>query len=838
MRKIKVNLNFVWFLSALPEKQASVVREWRERNSKTPIAIYIDKSLLSESDIVQFEKIKDQHQVDYFDIGEMTFETTEIPQEELNKYFAWMKYANTGPYPNPGFSSDICRWLLPFFKRNKELGSAIYLDTDVKIGKESLPEFFEAQYGVLFSNFSQDGNTISNDILALESDNCRTHKFLNELSKRLDGIEHSYIRTISTDYDHRKVRSMRFYTIEMTGPGFLIDTLYEIGMANRRSAEAELSANCNLNREYFENSKNEKSWDGIKKQYSCWGDLATDVISKMQYEIKHFKELNIVYYLAEIYADYKKLFKDSENAKEFCMYVCDAIIKYQPTIELVNLNNDITMSEYLMDLFVNYMQEIIMGKRRDFVCFDVRYITKLSDSAEKRRLVENILFDYENLAKINKQHKDINNVLVMNFAKHLGLEVKDTKKRTPLHVAVKLQHTAVVEFFLQLGMNPYVEDEQGETPIDVAKRIGNDGFVVLLQESSFPKLFVAADGGAIENPKKKIFYALRENKLVEVRQILEDGMNPDVTDEKHRSLLELSILTANVDAIKLLLEFDADVNLKDKDKNNKGNPCLNGLCLSKNPKEIFPLLETSFNLSSEDLWLAMKIGIVGNNLSVINLLLEKYLDDIDLKNNKFLLHAAARSGCFEVVNQLVEAGASPMVRCDIWDAEEHNLLPLECVSLDWKDTEDPKRKVFYYLQERTEVSKETYVILLQNAILIKNVALLRELLIKKKLYNFDINHCPDGKQTVLFFAIKNADINVVKLLVEYGADINFKNKKGVTAAHLASDYGKWDILAWLKDKEVNNKKAPTDFFQHSPKSNKGEIIEEIAPDTRPRAHSG
>ena len=49
----------------------------------------------------------------------------------------------------------------------------------------------------------------------------------------------------------------------------------------------------------------------------------------------------------------------------------------------------------------------------------------------------------------------------------------------------------------------------------------------------------------------------------------------------------------------------------------------------------------------------------------------------------------------------------------------------------------------------------------------------------------------------LFSVIKNNDIEIVKLLIENGADVNAKNEDGETALHLANRKGYLDIVKYL-----------------------------------------
>ncbi|KAM8972069.1 LOW QUALITY PROTEIN: cortactin-binding protein 2 [Pelodytes ibericus] len=65
-------------------------------------------------------------------------------------------------------------------------------------------------------------------------------------------------------------------------------------------------------------------------------------------------------------------------------------------------------------------------------------------------------------------------------------------------------------------------------------------------------------------------------------------------------------------------------------------------------------------------------------------------------------------------------------------------------------------------------------------------------------FNADINHV-DGGQTPLYLACKNGNSEIVKLLLEAGADQSIKTNDGWTPIHAAVDCGNVDCLKYLMD---------------------------------------
>ena len=68
------------------------------------------------------------------------------------------------------------------------------------------------------------------------------------------------------------------------------------------------------------------------------------------------------------------------------------------------------------------------------------------------------------------------------LARHCGLDVaaRDSKRRTPLHVAVSGHHTAAVRWLLEVGASPKAADVDGKTPLLIAGSLPADDPLRLL----------------------------------------------------------------------------------------------------------------------------------------------------------------------------------------------------------------------------------------------------------------------------------------------------------------------------------------------------------------------
>ena len=67
-----------------------------------------------------------------------------------------------------------------------------------------------------------------------------------------------------------------------------------------------------------------------------------------------------------------------------------------------------------------------------------------------------------------------------------------------------------------------------------------------------------------QTSSSKIFEAVKNNDIKEVRSLLEQGADPNSADEDGDHLLMYAVLYSSVDCMKLLIEKGSDVNAKNK----------------------------------------------------------------------------------------------------------------------------------------------------------------------------------------------------------------------------------------------------------------------------------
>ncbi len=113
---------------------------------------------------------------------------------------------------------------------------------------------------------------------------------------------------------------------------------------------------------------------------------------------------------------------------------------------------------------------------------------------------------------------------------------------------------------------------------------------------------------------------------------------------------------------------------------------------------------------------------------------------------------------------------------------------------------EKKLKEKYFRREWGLIDKKTYNLLY----FFKNVAIYyavknRNIEITKLLLEYNANPNIENKNgwTLLHIASKNNSVDIVKLLIDAGADLYIKNKYGLTPLHIASKYDSIDVIKFL-----------------------------------------
>lgn len=324
----------------------------------------------------------------------------------------------------------------------------------------------------------------------------------------------------------------------------------------------------------------------------------------------------------------------------------------------------------------------------------------------------------------------INNIKEVRRIIQEGIEVDELKNGTAaILVAASNANFEIVETLLEYGANPNLSDENGKTPL------------MLMVETS-------------ENDSIS-------DKLLETATLLiRKGADVNSKDKYGETALIKAVLKNNSDLIYLLLNNNADPSIKRND--NETALTLTTIKKQFESSRIFEIWnkakKNSFDLNDE------LISAAKNGYTVIlKILLDRGIK-LDVKRLGFTSTIGE-----EALLIATKKGHTPIIE----------ILIENDVYIDVKDSKG--------VTPLMVASDGTHLYFEGSGIPPLNISTVK-LLLKK---GANVNNVDDQGRTAIMLAVQEIleRDQIVKLLLEYGADINKKDSKGWTALMHASNYG-------------------------------------------------
>ncbi len=317
---------------------------------------------------------------------------------------------------------------------------------------------------------------------------------------------------------------------------------------------------------------------------------------------------------------------------------------------------------------------------------------------------------------------------------------------TVLHCACDSSVPEVVKCLIEAGANPHARNTAGMTPLMQALIKGNEEIVQLLL--SLPHIDVE---GCDNNGNSPLILALSQGSYETVKLLLEYGANVNRLTTQGGTLLLVACEKQDEKLMQLLLDAGADI-----DQQNKlGGTPLIGACEKKNKELVTLLLERGANIEKSNKFGGNPLlaAVEVNSLDIVQLLLNKgACPNVQNFAGGTPLMGAAERGSYDIVKLLVEKGA----KLDIVSKEGCTALLFACMN------------------QRLDVAR--YLIEKGASINIQN-----------KIGNTALILACDNRTLGSSLTVESTkkQEELVKLLLQAGANVQLKNQDGFDAIDLA-----------------------------------------------------
>ena len=144
-----------------------------------------------------------------------------------------------------------------------------------------------------------------------------------------------------------------------------------------------------------------------------------------------------------------------------------------------------------------------------------------------------------------------------------NLVERHRKKNTALHYAAKIGSVRLVALMLLNGAEVNAGNDAGETPLHLALKYGHFQLEQLLLMARANTTCKNVKGEIPENLRKVGLFLqnIEKKDYAAVRKALENGMSPDLFCSNDATILQMACKNNDVELVKLLLEFKANVEL-------------------------------------------------------------------------------------------------------------------------------------------------------------------------------------------------------------------------------------------------------------------------------------
>ncbi|EPS37921.1 hypothetical protein H072_8368 [Dactylellina haptotyla CBS 200.50] len=386
------------------------------------------------------------------------------------------------------------------------------------------------------------------------------------------------------------------------------------------------------------------------------------------------------------------------------------------------------------------------------------------------------------------------------------LNSQDFAGLTPLHWAIKHKNIEVANIFLEKNVDTNIFDNDLRGPISYAAEIGNPGLLEALLKRNEIQINLQAE----QSGKTALILAAENGHIDCVRLLLaEQYLAVDEQDKTGATALYEAASKGHVEILELLLIKGANAAAETKSKRT----ALHAAAERGYTETVQVLLPQRINLDHEDevFMTALDLASLNGFISTARLLLEHgampirdwnvayIIDDLKRRrhgeHSKSALRLAVRGGHLDIVKlYFAHFDSDPIdvyIKPDVWNENKGVALWEAITENDWEITDNHGPLIDFLLERGVEeyMTKATRDTPLHRAVDTGNKRLI-ELLLQMDYTRTHLEYFGESGRTALQEAAKDDDLQIVRMLLESGAQIHTKTTRDDTALHWAVGHKK------------------------------------------------
>ena len=411
----------------------------------------------------------------------------------------------------------------------------------------------------------------------------------------------------------------------------------------------------------------------------------------------------------------------------------------------------------------------------------------------------------------------------------ININAEDNYGKTVLGEAVNKVDGMMIRFLIENGASVNHVNSSGRTVIqDAALEENEKVFNILMTQNPdltlkdhYGKtvLFDAIEGGSLgivreivnniddinivdDNAQSALFYSVLKKDDSITKFLIENGINVNIVDKKRQTALFNAVIlgSENLTTIELLLEHGANLNIKDYADKTLLDEILKINAIVKNPDDF--KIEGKYNLVQKD----------RNYIKLTGILIENGLaiDRIDSQGQTVLYKEVEREN-YDTVDFLIDSGADVNAqdndgRTVLFDAVLKGPSNMNMIDHLISKGADIDNRDFYEKSVIDEIAEA--ILITQNNkkpssrrfLELKDDENYINLLKKMLLFKPRINLAREDGRTILFDVITENNIELIKVLINAGADLNILDNENNSPLSYMIDEGL--VITNQKDKEL------------------------------------